>query len=278
MRVKTVKYGNSQTMATRMARKIMLGLSLITAAIALLVLAIFTYHYASRLSPLSFIASILWLLWLFGFTWCVSAGRLFHQLGPRLFGPESRWASASLQPGSIAVVIIGTLAGVGWMFYAQAQQQGSIAQSIHWFGQLLILVLTLAALFKFCVNLRSNVTNNTSTLVLDNSSKRNKLIHDINHLTSSTWLKQYPNGTTGNRLRASLTWLADEIQNAIPEHGFVLAETSISHFIDEQHRLLTFIQDLEKQKTPSDGHLTEAERRVLESISKSSRLSQKLSL
>jgi putative Mn2+ efflux pump MntP len=273
-----VNHGNRKTMATRMARKMMLTLSLVTAAIAVLVIGAFTYQYASLLTPLGFIASILWLLALIGVAWSVYAARLFSQLGPRLFGPRSRWASASLQPGASFVAITGALVGIGWMFYAQAQPQASVPQRAHWFGQILLLVLMAALILKFFVNMRRNVHNDTGTAVVENAGKRERLMSDISRLTDSPWLGQFPNGTTGNRLRASLNWLAEEMQNCVPERGFVLAEASVSHFLDEQRRLVTFIQDLGERSESSDVTLTEAERRVLEGISRSSRLGRKIAV
>jgi putative Mn2+ efflux pump MntP len=263
-------------MATRMARKMMLGLSLTLATVAVLVLATFTYNYASLLSPLGFIGSILWLLLLFGFAWSVCAARLFSQLGPRIFGPNSRWASASLLPGATIVAIMGLLLGTGWMFYAQAQPFASVAQRTHWFGQILMLVLMVAAILKFFVNARRNVHDNTGAVLLENAQKRDRLMSDISQLADSPWLGQFPSGTTGNRLRASLGWLVEEMQSCVPERGFALAETSVSHFLDEQRRLVTFIQDLGERSESNDANLTEAERRVLEGISRSSRLGRKI--
>jgi hypothetical protein len=265
-------------MATRMARKMMLMLSLFTAVAAVLVIGVFTYRYASLLSPLGFIASILWLLLLIGFAWSVYAARLFSQLGPRLFGARSRWASASLQPGATFVAIFGALIGIGWMFYAQAQTQASIAQRAHWFGQVLLLVLMTALILKFFVNVRRNVHDDTGTAVVENAGKRERLMSDLGRLTESTWLSQFPTGSTGNRLRASLNWLAEEMQNCVPERGFALAESSVSHFLDEQRRLVTFIQDLGERSESNDVNLTEAERRVLEGISRSSRLARKITV
>jgi hypothetical protein len=265
-------------MATRMARKMMLGLSLIIATVAVLVLAAFTYNYASLLSPRGFIGSILWLLLLFAFVWSVCTARLFSQLGPRMFGPNSRWASASLQPGATLLAATGALVGVGWMFYAQAKPLASVPQRAHWFGQVLLLVLMVAAILKFFVNARRNVHDNTGTALVENAQKRDRLMADIGRLADSSWLGQFPSGTTGNRLRASLSWLAEEMQSCVPERGFALAEASVSHFLDEQRRLVTFIQDLGERSESNDVNLTEAERRVLEGISRSSRLGRKIAI
>jgi hypothetical protein len=255
-------------MATRMARRMMLGLSLITAIAAIAVMGTFTYFYASLLSPLGLLASLLWLLLLFVFAWGVSAARLFSQLGPRLFGPNSRWASATLQPGATLLAVLGAGVGVAWMFYAQAQPQASVPQRGHWFGQILLLVLLSAVIFKLFVNVRRSVNDDTGTA----------LMSDISRLSQSPWLNQFPNGTTGNRLRASLGWLGEEMENCLPERGFALAESSVSHYLEEQRRLVTFIQDLSARSEQNDSNLTEAERRVLEGISRSSRLGRKIAV
>jgi hypothetical protein len=273
-----VNYSNRKTIATRMARKMMLMLSLFTAVAAVLVIGTFTYKYASFLSPLGFIASILWLLLLIGFAWGVYATRLFSQLGPRLFGARSRWASASLQSGATFVALFGAIISIGWMFYAQGQPLASIAQRAHWFGQVLLLVLMTALILKFFVNVRRNVHDDTGTAAVENAGKRGRLLSDLGSLADSTWLGQFPIGSTGNRLRASLNWLAEEMQNCVPERGFALAESSVSHFLDEQRRLVTFIQDLSERRESNDNKLTEAERRVLESIGRSTRLARKIAI
>jgi hypothetical protein len=276
MRVQDVKLGNRTTMATRMARRMILGISLIAAIVAVAVVGAFTYFYASLLSPLGFLASILWLLLLISFAASLSAARQVSQMGPRLFGPKSRWSSASLQPGAGFVAVIGAVIGIGWMFYAQGQPQASVPQRAHWFGQILLLVLLVAGIIYFFVHVRRNVDGNTGDAVLENAQKREKLMSDLRRLNESPWLGQFAGGTTGNRLKASLNWLTEEMQSCVPERGFVLAESSVSHFLDEQRRLVTFIQDLNERSESNDVNLTEAERRVLEGISKSSRLARKI--
>jgi hypothetical protein len=113
---------------------------------------------------------------------------------------------------------------------------------------------------------------------VENSSKRERLLSDLSALAGSTWLGQFSIGSTGNRLRASLNWLAEEMYNSVPERGFALAESSVSHFLDEQRRLVTFIQDLSERREANDDKLTEAERRVLESIGRSTRLARKIAI
>ncbi len=263
-------------MATRMARRMILGISLIAAVAAIAIVGGFTYFYAGLLSPLGFLVSVLWLILLITFAASLSAARQVSQMGTRLFGPKSRWSSATLQPGAGLIAVLGALVGIGWMFYAQNQPFASIAQRAHWFGQILLLVVLVAGIMKFFVNVRRNVDGNTGDAVLENAHKRERLMSDLRRLNESPWLGQFPSGTTGNRLKASLTWLAEEMQNSVPERGFVLAEASVSHFLDEQRRLVTFIQDLNERSESNDTNLTEAERRVLEGISKSSRLARKI--
>jgi hypothetical protein len=263
-------------MATRMARRMIFGISLIAATAAILIAGAFTYFYASLLSPIGLMASLLWLLLLVGFAAAVCAARQVSQMGPRLFGPRSRWSTASLQPGAGLVAVLGAAVGIGWMFYAQSQPLASVPQRAHWFGQILLLVVLLAGLMKFFVHVRRNVDGNTGDAVLENAQKREKLMSDLHRLNGSPWLGQFPSGTVGNRLKASLSWLAEEMQSCVPERGFVLAESSVSHFLDEQRRLVTFIQDLSERSESNDVNLTEAERRVLEGINKSSRLARKI--
>jgi hypothetical protein len=263
-------------MATRLSRQMILKLTLAAMLVCMIVLALFTVKFAPLLSLPGFILSCLLILFWISFAWAVNYARIMSLMSARLFKPGSRWASFTVGTGAgIASLLVGAV-GIGWMFYAQAKPPGAAAQTLHWWGQAILLVVFAFVFFKFFITVKKSTTEDTGITVVENAGKRDKLIHEIQSLATSPWLASFEKGSSGNRLRASLTWLEEEIKLSLPEHGFVLAESAVSFFLEEQWRMLTFIKDLGSRNERNDDQLSEAERRVLESINKSTRVARKI--
>jgi hypothetical protein len=271
-----VKQESRAAMATRLSRQMIMKLSLGAMLASLLLLGLFTWIYAPLLSPAGFVLSCITILvWVF-FAWSMNVLRTLSQLSPRLLKPGSRLASFSVTTGGGLVALAVAVAALGWLFYAQGQPAGSIPQKSHWWGHALMLVATGFGLLKFFFVFKQSASEDTGMSVMENANKRDRLISEIRNVTASPWMQAFGSGSAGNRLRASLLWLEEEIRLSLPQHGFALAESSVTHFLDEQWRLLTFVKDLQERNEAGDNNLSEAERRVLESINKSGRIARKI--
>ena len=263
-------------MATRLSRQMIMKLSLAAMLASLLLLGLFTWIYAPLLSVPGFVLSCLTILgWVF-FAWAMNVLRTMSQLSPRLFKPGSRFASFSVTTGAGLIAFAIAVAAIGWLFFAQSQPVASIAQKSHWWGQALLMVATGFGMLKFFFVFKQAASEDTGTAVMENANKRDRLVSEIKNVVASPWMQTFDSGSAGNRLRASLSWLEEEIRLSLPQHGFALAESSVSYFLEEQWRLLTFVKDLQEKGERSDTNLSEAERRVLESINKSGRIARKI--
>jgi hypothetical protein len=120
--------------------------------------------------------------------------------------------------------------------------------------------------------MRGGATKEDEFVVEENTRKREKVLEDMKSLAASPWFTQFAAGTTGSRLRASLTWWIEEYELAVPANGFVMAENFINHFLDDARRQVTFVDDLRIRDDKREDMLQEAERRMLELINRTGRL------
>ena len=254
----------------------MLKVTLAAMLVSLLLLGVFAWRYASLLSLPGFILSCIVLLVWIGFAWAVNMGRIRTQMSPRLMKASSRWSSISISTGAGIAATIAAVLGIAWLFYAQQSPQGSLPQKFHWWGHALMLVGSFFGLLKLFVVLRPMPAEDTSHAVIDNANRRDRLLAEMQAAIASPWLAGFPAGTAGNRLRASLGWLVEELRLSLPQHGFALAESSVSHFLDELGRMMSFVKDLGERSERDDEAISEAERRVLEAINKSARVARRI--
>lgn len=266
--------GHRPVRAVRMVRRTIGLISLVAMATVFVLLGLFTWLYASLLSLPGLIVSLVYIVVWVGLTWLVMIVRAMSLLTPRHALPFGRWASISVQHGAGGVTLCASILGVFWLFYAQHQPLGSIAQRLHWWGHALLVVSLGFIVVRFFITVYAQPDEQTGQMVLENSQKRTRILSELAELIRSPWLKDFEHGTTGNRLRAALGWLEDELKHALPSQGFVLAQASVKLYLDDQLRLVTFMRDLEKRKEHTETSLAEVERLVLEGIDKSAHIAR----
>jgi hypothetical protein len=255
-------------MATPLGRRLLVIATLTAMVASLVLLAAFTWYYASRLSLPRLALCLLGLLAIIGLVWSIVAQRVRGLHAPKYSGKRI-WVLKPAAP-YVAMLFAGMM--ISWMFYAHLQDASDPSFRVHWIVQLLMLSMAAALIYWRFSEMRGGATKEDEFVVEENTRKREKVLEDMKSLAASPWFTQFAAGTTGSRLRASLTWWIEEYELAVPANGFVMAENFINHFLDDARRQVTFVDDLRIRDDKREDMLQEAERRMLELINRTGRL------
>ncbi len=258
-------------MATPLGRRLILIATLAAMMAALVLLGGFTWKFAPVLSTVRLAACLLLLLVIVGLVWGVIVLRISGQHAPRYSGKRVFF----LRPAAPFIAILTAAVMIGWMGFAHLQDASDPSYRVHWIVQLLFLLVGTALIYWRFTEVRGGVSKEAEFLVEENTRKRERVLEEIKSLSVAPWFAQFPVGSTGARLRATLTWWIEEYQLNVPENGFVMAESFMNHFIEESRRQVTFIDDLMKRDDKREDMLQEAERRTLEFINRTGRLARR---
>jgi hypothetical protein len=258
-------------MATPLGRRLILIATLFAMAAALLVLGSFTWAFAPRLSLVRLGLCLLGLLAIVGLVWGVIMLRISGQHAPRYSGQRA----ILLKPGAPYVMLLVAAAMGGWMVYANLQETSDPSYRVHWIVQLLLLLAGFATLFWRFSDVRKGASQEDEFAVEDNIRKREKIFEDIQALGANPWFEQFPPGTTGARLRATVKWWIEEFQLCVPENGYVMAQSFINHFLEDSRRQFTFIDDIRQRNDHREDVMQEAEVRTMEMINRTGRLARR---
>lgn len=258
-------------MATPLGRRFLLIATFAAMLSALVLLGGFTWYFAPRLHYVRLGLCLLALLTIIGLVWSVIALRITGLHAPRYSGKRV-WL---LKPAAPFLALLVAIAMIGWMIFANMQEPSDPSYRVHWIVQLLLLIGAVTLIYWRFTEFRGGASKEDEFLVEENTRKREKILEDIKSVGASQWFSQFGPGTTGARLRAAMTWWLEEYQLCVPENGFVMAEGFINHFLEDARRQVTFIDDLRKRNDLREDMLQEAERRTLEFINRTGRLSQR---
>ncbi len=257
-------------MATPIGRRLIVAVTLIMMAICLVAVAGYTWIFAPRLPGITLGWCLILLVIICGALWFVQIQRINGQHLPRYSGKSA----LTFKPGAPLVAMLISAAMVGWMVYAHLAQPDSPLRRVHWIGQLILFIGGAALIhFKFS-DFRKGASADSEVSAEENARRREKLLEDVAGLQKSPFFDSFTDGTTGKRLKHTLSWWLEELQLCVPERGFVLAEGFMNHFLVEARRQYVFLDSLRERDERREDVLQEAEKRTLEFINRTGRLSR----
>ncbi len=258
-------------MATPLGRRLILVVTLMMMVTCLVLVASFTFYFAPRLPGLTLLKCLLSLAAIFVLLWFVQIKRITGQHMPRYSGR----AALTFKPGA---PLIALFAGGGMIFlmvYAHIAREDSPVRRVHWIVQLIILLGAAALIYFKFSDVRKAAGAEAEVSADENGRRREKLLDDVKVLEASPYFASFAQGTTGLRLRFTLNWWLEELQLCVPERGFVLAESFMNHFLDEARRQYVFLDSLRDRDERREDVLQEAEKRTLEFINRTGRLTRR---
>jgi MFS family permease len=257
-------------MATPLGRRLILAVTLIMMAICLVVVAGFTWVFAPKLPGISLAWCLITLVLMCGALWYVQIARILGQHVPRYSGK----AALTFRAGAPIVALIIVAAMIGWMAYAHLQEMDSPLRRMHWIVQLILFSAGCALLYFKFSDYRKAPGAEAEVSAEENARRREKLLDDVASLQKSPFFDSFSLDTTGQRLKHTLSWWHEELLLCVPERGFVLAESFMNHFLVEARRQFVFLDSLRERNERREDVLQEAERRTLEFINRTGRLSR----
>jgi hypothetical protein len=258
-------------MATPLGKRLIVIATFAAMLAALLLLGGFTWVFAQRLPTLRLALCLLALLAIVGMVWGVIMLRIAGQHAPRYSGQRA----VLLKPGAPYVVILFAAAMVAWMVHANLQEASDPSYRVHWIVQLALLLAVSGTLFWRFSDVRKRASQEETFAAEDNIRKREKIFEDMQGLAANGWFGQFGTGTTGARLQATVKWWIEEFQLCVPENGYVMAESFITHFLEDARRQFTFIDDIRQRNDRREDVLQEAEVRTMEFINRTGRLARR---
>jgi hypothetical protein len=232
----------------------------------------FTLLFANRVSPLAFGAAFVWILLIIGLATGVVVFGLYRQ-GDRIKPGDT---GLFLKAGAAPIACIFVFFSLVWLAIGHAVEKEAVVARIHWPVQFILLASVGFLIGRGYVLYKDRPSPEAQMRSKDNARRRDRLLSNLNELHGSQWLNGFESNSTGARLKAAISWWQEEIAQGLPARGPALGEEQVSFFLDDITRQVTALQDMMARQETNAGRLLEAERTVIEAISRTGRFARQL--
>ncbi|MEM9287984.1 MAG: hypothetical protein AAGA36_06580 [Pseudomonadota bacterium] len=233
----------------------------------------FTYVYGPSLHPPVFWSCVIWLMLLVLIVWAVYSIRL----SSRVEGPMSLTSKLNFKSGATIIAVgFAVLSATLLVVMAESIRVGT-PDYLFVIGQFLLLVLFIALLALRFTELVPGLPPQAAEQAEANVASLQMRLDELEELFNSDFLRNEIGKSHKGRLKAALTWWREELATSMPQSGLEMSQPFISYFLDNVSRDTLFIRDICASETPvDDEQVMEAERRVIEGISRTGQIVRKL--